>query len=75
MGKVRGLILALSQIRNDPRVSHLRNLTSGKFVLVSPSMKYTDFIDIVWYFFGGVQPLLLLTLGGLVILGWCWVMC
>lgn len=47
MGKVKFLILAFSQIRNDPSISHLRNLISGKFVLVSPSMKYTDFIDIV----------------------------
>lgn len=37
------------------------------FVVVFPSMKYTDFIDIVWYIFGDVQPLLLLTVGGLVI--------
>lgn len=67
MEKVKFLILVFSQIRNYSRALHLRNLTSGKFVIVFPSIKHTDFIDIVCYFFGSVQPLLLLTLGGLVI--------
>lgn len=56
MGKLKFLILVFSQIRNDPRVSHLRNLTSGKFVVVFLSMKCTDFIDIVWYFLEVFNP-------------------
>lgn len=56
MGKLNFLILVFSQIINDSRVSYLRNLTSGMFVIVFPFMKYTDFIDVVWYFFEVFNP-------------------
>lgn len=53
-GKGQVSDLGLSQIRNEPRASDFRNLASGNLVVFFASVKYSDFNEIVWYFFGGV---------------------